>query len=177
MEDSPATEETIRHLSSKLRERYEKSASSCRPTCAAALEDVDAASPRWARNVRLCKGIYVEPRAIAFKDPGESRRSYVALAREAAAAGGYVGIATHDRVLVERRSRLVDRLRLPQRALRVPDAARRRGERCAGVLVADGHRLRVYVPYGRRLVRLFGAAAQGKPAIAGHVVKGLFLGN
>src|SRR5262249_3126039 len=98
-------------------------------------------------NVRVCKGIYVEPPEIAFQDREEIRQSYVARVGRLRPGGSNVGIGTHDPILVERSLALIARLRLPREAyefqmlLGVAGDLRRR-------LIAQGHRLRVYVPYG-----------------------------
>ena len=52
-------------------------------------------------NVRLCKGIYLEPAEIAFQDAEEIRDSFRATLRELLDQGSYVGIATHDEALIE----------------------------------------------------------------------------
>ena len=103
-------------------------------------------------------------------------RSYVALVELLLSAGSYVGIATHDPLLVERSLAVIGRLRLPKQAyefqmlLGVAGTMRRR-------LVADGQRLRVYVPYGDAWYAYSVRRLKENPSIAGHVVKGLFLGN
>jgi proline dehydrogenase len=99
-------------------------------------------------SVRLCKGIYEEPPAIAFQDFQEIRESYLRLLDPLLEAGCFVGIATHDPFLVDQALRLVRRHGLPDRdyefqmLMGVAEPLRAR-------LVAAGHRVRVYVPYGR----------------------------
>ena len=56
-------------------------------------------------NVRICKGIYVEPREIAYKDRQDIIGNYAAIVDKLLSAGCYVGIATHDEACVRRRSR------------------------------------------------------------------------
>ena len=72
------------------------------------LRDVRALAP-LTPNVRLVKGIYVEPKAIAYTDPGIIQRNFVELLEELVAAGSYVAVATHDQVLVDEALRVVDR--------------------------------------------------------------------
>jgi proline dehydrogenase len=96
-------------------------------------------------SVRLCKGIYLEPPGIAFTDFTEIRERYLRLLDQLLEAGCFVGIATHDAFLVDQALRLVERHGSPafefQMLMGVREALR------AG-LVAAGHRVRVYVPYG-----------------------------
>lgn len=98
-------------------------------------------------SVRLCKGIYVEPRAIAYRDREIVRKNFSRLLEEMFDRGFHVGIATHDEDLVWEAMRAIDRRRLPpgsyefQMLLGV-DALLR------GLIRGAGHRVRVYVPYG-----------------------------
>jgi proline dehydrogenase len=100
-------------------------------------------------SVRVCKGIYVEPEEIAFTDPNEIRQSFVETVRTLLDGGCYVALATHDEPLLAECLRLVRERRLGPGEYEVqfllgvkPEVATR--------LVRDGHRLRVYVPFGPR---------------------------
>jgi proline dehydrogenase len=174
MEDSSVTEETIR-IFLEARGRTEKVGL----VLQAYLRRSDADAARAAAvsaNVRVCKGIYVEPPEIAYQGREEIRDSYSALVDRLLASGCYVGIATHDEVLVDRALAAISRLKIPREAcefqmlLGVTPALRRR-------LVAAGHRLRVYVPYGRSWYGYSMRRLKENPAIAGHVVKNLFMGG
>ena len=124
-------------------------------------------------NVRVCKGIYVEPPEIAHQDRERVREAYMELVDLLLDANCYVGIATHDPVLVDRARASVARRKLPREAyefqmlLGVAGALRRR-------LVAEGHRLRVYVPYGEAWYAYSVRRLKENPSIAGHVLAGLF---
>jgi proline dehydrogenase len=126
-------------------------------------------------NVRLCKGIYVEPRAIAWKDRELVRRNYawsLRLLLEGGAAR--VGVATHDEHLVWEALRLVSDLRVDrdryefQMLLGVQDDLRR-------WLISSGERVRVYVPYGERWYEYSMRRLKENPAIAGHVARATVL--
>lgn len=174
MEDSPVTEETIR-IFLEFREVYEKVGIVLQAYLRRSVEDARRIAAVGG-NVRVCKGIYVEPPSIAFQDREEIRKSYIALVELLLSSGSYVGIATHDPLLVERSLGLIGRLRLPRPAyefqmlLGVATALRRK-------LVADGERLRVYVPFGFAWYAYSVRRLKENPSIAGHVVKGLLLGN
>jgi proline dehydrogenase len=137
------------------------------------LRDIDEL-PREGANVRLCKGIYVEPREVAWKGYDTVRAAFVAAMEKLLSRGVYTGIATHDEYLVAAGVDLVDRLRVPreryemQMLLGVEDELRR-------ILVAGGHRLRVYVPYGRDWYLYSLRRLRENPAVAGHVMRA-FLG-
>ena len=97
--------------------------------------------------VRLCKGAYSEPAAIAYKEMPAIRSHYLRCAEALLERGRYPGIATHDERLIEAveqftRERGIARDRFEFQLLYGvrPEFQRR--------LVADGYRVRVYVPYG-----------------------------
>ena len=171
MEDSPVTEETIR-IFFEFRNVYEKVGIVLQAYLRRSAEDARRIAGVGG-NVRVCKGIYVEPPSIAFQDREEIRKSYIELVDLLLSSGSHVGIATHDPLLVERALGVVGRLRLPKEAyefqmlLGVAGTLRRR-------LVADGRRLRVYVPYGDAWYAYSVRRLKENPSIAGHVVKGLF---
>ncbi|MGE0640648.1 MAG: proline dehydrogenase family protein [Thermoanaerobaculia bacterium] len=129
--------------------------------------------PREAANVRLCKGIYIEPRAIAWKGYETVRHNYLAALEKLFQRGVYTGIATHDEHLVCGAIALADRLAVrPERfefqmLLGVEPELRR-------ILLAAGHRLRVYVPYGRDWYPYSTRRLRENPEIASHVLKAMF---
>jgi len=119
-------------------------------------------------NVRLCKGIYVEPPELAYREYDAVRASYVQCLEALVAQGSYVGIATHDEYL------LGEALRIVREAGLAPD--RYEFQMLLGVrpdraddLVAAGHRLRVYVPYGTHWYEYSVRRLQENPKIAGYV--------
>ena len=144
--------------------REKESASFFRPNLRRSRDDALRAAQVRA-NVRVCKGIYVESPSIAYQGREEIRDSYAQMVDSLLTAGCYVGIATHDEALVERALATIRRLRLPpevyefQMLLGVAGALRRR-------LVASGHRLRVYVPFGEGW-QAFSEAFEGKPRYRG----------
>jgi proline dehydrogenase len=121
-------------------------------------------------NVRLVKGIYLEPAEIAFTDMAQINASYLRLLEQLVEQGSYVAVATHDRALVRATLELVERRGLGrdryefQMLLGVAgDVARR--------LIADGHRLRVYVPYGSAWYAYSVRRLKENPSIAGYVAR------
>ena len=133
------------------------------------LDDI-AALPREGGNVRLCKGIYIEPRKIAWKGYETVRANFTAALEKLIRQGTYVGIATHDEYLACEAERLIDRYELPrdryefQMLLGVDEELRR-------VLIDRGHRLRVYVPYGRDWYAYSTRRLRENPEVARHVIR------
>jgi len=119
-------------------------------------------------NVRLCKGIYVEPPLIAYRDFDEVRENFVRCLDELLRGGSYVGIATHDTWLISEGQRLVEQHGLTREQYEFQmllGVTERAGDR----LVRDGHRLRIYVPFGKEWYRYALRRLQENPKIAGYV--------
>jgi proline dehydrogenase len=139
------------------------------------LNDVREIIPAGGKNFRLCKGIYVEPRQIAYKDKDLINQNYLRVLEEMLASGAYVGIATHDEKLVWGAMQLVDKLQLPQDAyefqmlLGVDPLLRQ-------IIKDSGHRLRVYVPFGRQWYAYSVRRLRENPAIARHTLKSIWDG-
>ena len=119
-------------------------------------------------SVRLCKGIYVEPPAIAFRDFDAVRANFVKALEELLDDGCYVGIATHDEWLVSAGRRLVAErgLEPAQYEFQMLLGVR---EELGDALVRDGHRLRIYVPFGRAWYAYSLRRLQENPKIAGYI--------
>ena len=119
-------------------------------------------------NVRLCKGIYVEPPLIAYRDFDEVRENFVRCLDELLRGGSYVGIATHDTWLISEGQRLVEQHGLTREQYEFQmllGVTQRAGDR----LVRDDHRLRIYVPFGKEWYRYALRRLQENPKIAGYV--------
>ena len=97
-------------------------------------------------HVRIVKGIWHEPESVAYLDAQTIRRNYVAILERIVASGGYPEVATHDEWLIERSLELLAGLSPTQYEFQMLlGVTPKLGER----LIAGGHRLRVYVPYGQ----------------------------
>ncbi|HKI86422.1 MAG TPA: proline dehydrogenase family protein, partial [Thermoanaerobaculia bacterium] len=111
--------------------------------------------------------------AIAWKGFDTVRHNYLVALEKLLAAGLYVGIATHDEFLVCGAVALLDRYRVPpdryefQMLLGVEDPLRR-------ILTAAGHRLRVYVPFGREWHAYSTRRLRENPEVASHVARAFF---
>ncbi|HKQ61516.1 MAG TPA: proline dehydrogenase family protein [Candidatus Polarisedimenticolaceae bacterium] len=136
------------------------------------LDDVDALCAEPS-NFRLCKGIYLEPRRLAFTDAEIIRRNFTLILERMLEHGAYVGIATHDELLVWEALRLLRRHGLTreryefQMLLGVDEELRR-------ILIEAGHRLRVYVPFGDQWYPYSVRRLRENPQLAGYAFKALF---
>jgi proline dehydrogenase len=167
MEDSSCTTETLR-MYRELREAgLDNVGIVLQAYLRRTIRDIRELTP-YRPNVRLCKGIYVEPELIAYQDYEEVRQNFVRSLDELLGAGSYVGIATHDKFLISESLRLMQEHGLTpeqcefQMLLGVTPHA---GDR----LVRDGHRLRVYVPFGQQWYGYSVRRLQENPKIAGYI--------
>ncbi|MCP3958252.1 MAG: proline dehydrogenase [bacterium] len=173
MEDRTATSGTLR-IYRHLRERTELVGTVLQSYMRRTLDDI-AELPEGA-NVRLCKGIYIEPRDTAWKSYETVRHNFVAALEKLFERGAYVAIATHDEYLICAAVALIDRLGLSrdqyelQMLLGVENQVRR-------ILIAEGHKLRVYVPYGKHWYEYSTRRLRENPKIAGHVLRALLRGD
>jgi proline dehydrogenase len=124
-------------------------------------------------NVRLCKGIYVEPLEIAFREYEAVRANYMRCLEALVEQGSYVGIATHDEHLIREGLRIVRAAGLDREQYEFQMLLGVRPER-ADELIADGHRLRVYVPYGSHWYEYSVRRLQENPKMAGYIASDIF---
>ena len=124
-------------------------------------------------NVRLCKGIYVEPAEIAFREFEAVRANFVRSLDALVEQGSYVGIATHDEHLIREGLRVVRSAGLDRDQYEFQMLLGVRPER-ADELVADGHRVRVYVPYGSHWYEYSVRRLQENPKMAGYIAGDIF---
>ena len=172
MEDHTCTDNTIR----LFRQMHETHPTSVGVVLQSYLHrtiaDINSLLP-LVPNIRICKGIYREPRDIAWKDFETIRANFVFATEKLLSSGAYVGIATHDPHLVWAGMQIVDRLGLDhdryefQMLLGVDPELRR-------VILANGHRLRVYVPYGKDWYPYSIRRLRENPTVAHHVVRAMF---
>jgi proline dehydrogenase len=119
-------------------------------------------------NVRLTKGIYIESPAVQFRDFDAVRASFVRALDGLFAGGSYVGVATHDDWLVEQAKRLVEEHGLGSDRYEFQLLLGVRPE-LGDRLVAEGHRLRIYVPFGREWYAYSVRRLQENPRMAGYI--------
>jgi len=168
MEDSPYTAATL-ELVLDMHGRHENVGAVIQAYLRRSLKDVVRLAEAGV-SVRLCKGIYDEPREIAYKDFDTVRQNYVLLLEELLKGGSYVGIATHDEYLVWHALRIVHQMGLSkdryefQMLLGVDEQLRR-------ILVGAGHKLRVYVPFGEDWYEYSTRRLKENPKIANYVAR------
>jgi proline dehydrogenase len=172
MEDSSVTDITL-DVYREMRRDYRQVGAVIQSCLRRSRQDVIDLMADGPTDIRLCKGIYIEPEAIAYTDPAGIRDSFSEILDLLLDGGARVGIATHDPVLVERAESSLKKFRVGrdryefQMLLGVAERLRSR-------LVADGHPLRVYVPFGELWYNYSLRRLRENPGIAGHVIRNLF---
>ncbi len=172
MEDSSTTDDTIRLYRELRAAGHENVGVVLQSRLRRTADDVRALA-ELRPNVRLCKGIYLEPPEVAFQGFDEVRDAFVEALEGLWDAGCYVGVATHDRWLLDRaRSGVIERgLGREEYELQMllgvlPELA--------DELVREGHRLRIYTPFGSHWYGYSLRRLQENPKIAGYIASDTF---
>ena len=173
MEDSSVTDVTL-DIYRELRSEFDNVGTVIQSCLKRSERDVEDLLYGGRTDIRLCKGIYIEPEEISYRDADEIRDSFSRILEQLFDGGAaHVGIATHDPSLVRHAEEAIARFDVPksryefQMLLGVAEPLRRE-------LVAGGHPLRVYVPFGERWFEYSLRRLRENPNIVGHIVSNLF---
>ena len=173
MEDSPCTTMTLEFYN-KLRKKYGLSVGVVlQAYMRRTLEDIKAITAIGPAHFRLCKGIYVEPEHIGYQGYEEVRANFVKSLKTMFDGGAFVGIATHDDYLVDEAIKIIRERNLGpeqyefQMLLGVRETLRNQ-------ILADGHQLRIYIPFGRDWYGYSVRRLKENPALAGTMFKAIF---
>jgi proline dehydrogenase len=167
MEDASTTDDTLRLYRELRAAGFDNVGVVFQARLKRTLQDIrDLAELR--PNVRLCKGIYLEPPEIAYRDFDSVRASFVQALDELLEAGCYVGIATHDEWLVEQGQRLTGARGLGREEYEFQMLLGVRPS-LGDELVRGGHRLRIYTPFGEHWYAYSLRRLQENPKIAGYI--------
>lgn len=125
-------------------------------------------------NFRLCKGIYVEPEKIAYQEFELVQQNFLTDLEYMLQNKMYVGIATHDKHLVTESYKLIEKYRVPKSMYEfqmlygvTPDLRKS--------IIAKGHLMRVYVPYGQQWFGYSTRRLKENPKMATEIIKALFI--
>jgi proline dehydrogenase len=171
MEDSSTTSKTLKLYERLCLDGFENVGVVIQAYMRRSEEDVKQLVHRKV-NVRLCKGIYIEPVALAFKDREEIRRNYLKLLRMLLEAKCYVGIATHDDFLIQAACQHIKEMNLQtsdyefQMLYGVKIKLRDQ-------IISDGHPMRIYVPFGPQWYDYSIRRFKENPQIARYVLRAL----
>jgi proline dehydrogenase len=167
MEDSSTTSETLALYRQIREEGHDNLGVVLQAALKRTLSDIGGLG-NLRPNVRVCKGIYVEPPEIAYQEDEIIRLNFLDALEALFDIGSYVGIATHDDWLIGEALALVERRGLGRDDYEFQMLLGVRAE-LGDELVREGHRLRIYVPFGRRWYEYSIRRLQENPKIAGYV--------
>ena len=177
MEDSPCTDREI-ELYRRLRQEFPKNVglvvqSYLKRTHQDIKSFRDMNSLENPVNLRVCKGIYIEPDEIAYKKYDEINKHFLADIELMFQEKMYPAIATHDIPIVEGAYELIKKYQVPasgyefQMLYGVTPALRKS-------IMEKGHKMRVYVPFGKQWFGYSTRRVKENPAMAGVILKALF---
>lgn len=168
MEDSPFTDKTL-NLYKRIYADYKNVGVVIQAYMKRSFDDVVTLN-KIGTNYRLCKGIYVEPASIAYKDKQEVRDNYLTLLDQMFKDGNYVGIATHDKYLIDEAYKKIKEQNIPkdrfefQMLLGVREDLRDK-------INSDGYKIRIYVPFGKDWYAYSVRRLKENPSVAGTIAK------
>ncbi|SDP58650.1 proline dehydrogenase family protein [Desulforhopalus singaporensis] len=177
MEDSPCTDMEI-EIFRRLKEEFPENVGLVlQAYLKRTYQDIknlsDLNSPEVPLNFRLCKGIYVEPASIAYKDYQEINEHFLQDIELMLKENMYPSIATHDKPVVEGAFRLLEKYK--------PAKDRYEFQMLYGVtpalrksIVDAGHKMRVYVPFGKQWFGYCTRRVKENPAMASVIMKAIF---
>ena len=177
MEDSPTTDDEIA-LFRRLKTEYPANVGLViQAYLKRTLNDIkelsDLNTPSIPLSFRLCKGIYIEPDKIAYKKYEEINQHFLEDLEYMFMNKIHVGIATHDKPLIEGAYRLIKKYNVPKNMYEF--------QMLYGVtpklresIVNDGHTMRVYVPYGKKWFNYSTRRLKENPRMASHIIKAIF---
>jgi proline dehydrogenase len=177
MEDSPCTDDEI-DLFRRLKAEFPANVGLVlQAYLKRTLKDIeslmDLNSMTYPLSFRLCKGIYVEPETIAYKKYEDINEHFLEDLDVMLKNKIHVGIATHDKVLVDGAYKLIEKYNTPRHMYEF--------QMLYGVtpnlresIVKKGHTMRVYVPYGKQWFGYSTRRLKENPKMASHIMKAIF---
>ncbi len=173
MESSQYTERTLQ-LVVDLHARWRAVGAVIQAYLRRSEKDVEEMCRRGIR-VRLCKGAYLEPPEVAFQDKAEVDHNFVHSMKMLLTAGTNPAIATHDEKMIEATKSFARTHHISPDSFEFQmlygirrDLQRR--------LVAQGYRLRIYVPFGKAWYPYFMRRLAERPANLAFLAGNLFRG-
>jgi len=134
---------------------------------------MDIHSTETPLNYRLCKGIYVEPAAIAYKKYEEINQHFLEDLEYMLKNGVYPGIATHDKPLIDGAYKLIEKYNVPKNMYEFQMLYGVTPE-LRNSIVAKGHTMRIYIPYGKQWFGYSTRRLKENPKMASLIIKALF---
>jgi len=171
MENTPYIQKTLDMFTSVWTSGYRNTGVVLQSAVFRSEDDARAVSKMGAR-VRLVKGAYKEPAAVAHQAKADVDAAFVRIMKVLLAEGTYPAIATHDPKMIDATKAFAAEKGIPKEAYEFQMLYGIRRDLQAQ-LVADGYRMRVYVPFGKQWFPYFMRRLGERPANVGFVLKGI----
>ncbi len=146
MEDSKVTDLTIK-MCQKAKKYYSKCGTVLQSYMHRTINDIDELDVPNA-NIRICKGAYKEVKDIAYQDYQKIRDNYLKCAEKIMDKGIYIGLATHDKWIIEKLLELIERKKYKKNMYEFQALSGVPIDKILDNLIKDKHKVRYYVPYG-----------------------------
>lgn len=172
MEDSSTTDRII-ELYKRLHKKYPNNVGIVVQAYLHRTMDDITELNKLGTNYRLCKGIYIEPKQIAYKGREEIRDNFIKCLNKMFDDNCYVGIATHDDPIVYRAYKIIEERNLTkdQYEFQMLYGVK---ENLRSKIKAEGHKMRVYVPFGEQWHFYAIRRLQENPRLAWYIFKSIF---
>jgi len=171
MENSPWTQLTLEIFETLWQQEYRNVGIALQAALYRSEEDIRHMNELGAR-VRLIKGAYKEPETVAYQRKSDVDAAFLRLMRLLLDSGTYPAIATHDpKTIAATRSHARERGVATDRFEFQMLYGIRRDLQSS--LVAEGYRMRLYIPFGREWFPYFMRRLGERPANLGFVVRGI----
>ncbi len=172
MENSPWTQLTIDIFETLWQQDYRNIGIVLQAALYRTEQDVKRMNELGAR-VRLVKGAYKEPPAVAYRHKTDVNAAFLRLMRLLLESGTYPAIATHDPVMLDETEAYAIQRGVAKDRFEFQMLYGIRRDLQAS-LVEKGHHMRVYIPFGREWFPYFMRRLGERPANLGFVVRGIF---
>jgi proline dehydrogenase len=175
MEDSSTTSATLKLYERLRSDGFENVGVVIQANMRRSEKDVERLISMKA-NVRLCKGAYIEPEGTAFRDREGIRFNFLKLLKMLLEGKCYVGIATHDEFLINGAYRYIRERNLQKSDYEFQMLYGVRSK-LRDQIVADGHRLRVYVPFGQHWYAYSMRRFKENPEMVRYILRAFLSGD
>jgi proline dehydrogenase len=172
MENTPYIQKTLDMFSAVWNQGFRNTGVVLQSAVFRSEEDAKAVSAMGAR-VRLVKGAYKEPGSVAYQAKADVDAAYIRIMKVLMTDGQYPAIATHDPKMIDATKAFAAERGIAKDRFEFQMLYGIRRDLQAS-LVADGYRMRVYVPFGRQWFPYFMRRLGERPANVGFILKGIF---
>ena len=128
-------------------------------------------------NIRLCKGIYVEPKDIVINEPEKINENFLKLLKLAFSKKIFVGIATHDEILIEKCCQLINEMEIDKKQFEFQALYGVPIKNIMKRLKNKKYNMRIYVPYGEDWYKYSIRRIKENPNISKYIISNLFKSN